>query len=102
METQERRKSENAHKVAGIKGMEEGYDPHMVNVSRIVRDSWDMVSDMKIVLFWVKSKVLPKGIQTKVKSLFWRMKPQEKEYSVQDTLLLFELMTMSQNSATAT
>lgn len=44
-------------KTGGMKFLEEGYDPHMLDVTRIASESWDEVGQQSIARCWVKSKI---------------------------------------------
>lgn len=63
IETQAERRDQNKSKQTGMKGMDEGYDPHMLDVSQIVRESWKHVTCESIAHFWVKAAILPVCVQ---------------------------------------
>lgn len=65
METREQRKClAIANKVkAGLKGLTEGHDLHMLDVSKLFVCSRDTVCEETIAWFWMKASILPFGIQ---------------------------------------
>ena len=58
IETQKQRRDEKK-KAAGMKGIADGYDPHMLDVSRLCAQSWDQVGQDSIASCWEKSGILP-------------------------------------------
>ena len=57
---EERKKRAIANKLKrGMKGLDEGHDPHMLDVSEIVARSWENVSERTIARCWIKAHILP-------------------------------------------
>eukprot|EP00171_Calliarthron_tuberculosum_P022414 IDg22414t1 len=51
-----------------MKGMEEGYDPHMLDVARISDRSWDDVTEDTLARCWIKANVLPEVHQADIRN----------------------------------
>ena len=47
---------------AGMKGLSEGQDPHMLDVSELVARTWEKVSERTIARCWMKASILPVGV----------------------------------------
>lgn len=43
--------------LAGMRGMTEGFDPHILDVTSMVKDSWDEVFKKKILWCFIKAEV---------------------------------------------
>ena len=64
METREQRKRmaiTNKLK-AGMRGLSEGHDPYMLDVSELVACTWKQVSERTISRCWIKADILPVGV----------------------------------------
>lgn len=59
IETRQQRRESNRALIAGMKGIDEGHDPHLLDVSKMVEESWSNVSQSTIARCWVKANVLP-------------------------------------------
>lgn len=52
---QQRRETRKGH-ADGMKGSYDGYAPHMLDVTKIVKRAWEIVSEITIARCWVKSE----------------------------------------------
>lgn len=50
-----------------LRGLDEGYDPHLLDASELARDAWDQVSKEIISCSWVRSDLLPKESQGRIR-----------------------------------
>lgn len=73
-ESQQARRERSKNRKAGMKGMEEGYDPHMLDVSRLVAASWDDVSVATIARCWRKASILPASHEADILNLHGKIK----------------------------
>ena len=48
---------------AGMKGLGEGHEPHMIDVTEILKDAWDDVTGRTVVRCWVQANILPRCLQ---------------------------------------
>ena len=48
---------------AGMKGPDEGRDPHMLDITELLKDAWDDVTVRTVARCWGKDKTLPRGLQ---------------------------------------
>ena len=62
---EERENLRNAAKgmKAGMKGLDEGHDPHMLDVTELLKDAWDDVTLRTVARCWGKANILPRGLQ---------------------------------------
>lgn len=56
--------------VPGTRGVDEGYPPHVLDVAEEVERIWDLISQQTVVRCWIKSKVLPVGVQSTLAASF--------------------------------
>ena len=47
---------------AGLKGLEEGRDPHMLDVAEMLENVWGSIEETTIARCWIKSDILPKSV----------------------------------------
>ena len=45
---------------AGTKGLDEGFDPHMLDVSDILCTAWSKITVKTIARCWIKADILPR------------------------------------------
>lgn len=57
-----------------MKGIEEGYDPHMLDISTITKQSWEDVPLATIARYWVKAHILPVSEKYNLKKDFYKEK----------------------------
>ena len=64
METREQRKRMAIMNklTAGMRGLGEGHDPHMLDVSELVACTWKQVSERTISRCWIKLDIIPVGV----------------------------------------
>ena len=48
---------------AGMKELYEGHDPHMLDVTELLKDAWDDVTVRTVARCWRKANILPRGLQ---------------------------------------
>ena len=80
---------------AGMRGMAEGYDPHMLDISPLVLKSWAGVNEMAVGRCWVKSQVLPVSHAAEVSSTFGKMKNTTKDAKVQEIVSILSKLYVS-------
>ena len=51
------------HLKAGARGLDEGYDPHMLDATELVGEAWEKISVATIARCWIKAKILPTEVQ---------------------------------------
>lgn len=73
-------------KPGGMKYVAEGFDPHILDVTRRAAKIWDAVSDTTVIFFWVKGDTLPKIFQADLKNEWSKMKTVTKDMAVQEML----------------
>lgn len=74
IETHSQRKEWNKGLNSGLKGISEVYDPHLLDVSKIVKESGNKASEMKVASCWIKYKILPMAMETKLSTTYGRMR----------------------------
>ena len=47
---------------AGLKGLDERHDPHMLDVAEMLENVWESVTERTIARCWIKSDILPKCV----------------------------------------
>lgn len=67
------RRDESSSLRAGMKGLAEGFDPHMLDVANLIKTSWNQVSDMAIARSWIKAKFLPAAMEADLSASYGRM-----------------------------
>lgn len=75
--------------------MAEGYDPHMLDVSRLVLKSWAEVNEMAICRCWLQSHVLPVPHAAEVSATFGKKKNTTKETKVQEIISILSKLYIS-------
>ena len=98
IETQEQRRKKNEKRPAGMKGLEEGYDPHMLDVARLSDLSWSQVTEETIARCWVKAKVLPEGAQAELQNKSGKRKAVEKSEEVDKIVAAFKNISLEGRS----
>lgn len=58
----------NKSLTAGTKGLHEGYDPHILNVARMEKQTLDGVSQESVASCWVESEILPTAQSAEISS----------------------------------
>lgn len=59
-------KSDNSSALSrGVRGLAEGHDFHMLDVTHMVRQIWEEVTDMTMARCWVKLDALPVSYSSK-------------------------------------
>lgn len=74
IESRSERREANHKNPGGMNGIAEGYEPHMLDVTRLVKQSWESVSQMTIARCWMKARCLPSGMNAELNSTFGRMR----------------------------
>ena len=46
-----------------MKGLDEGHDPHMLDVTELLKYAWDDVTVRTVARCWGKANILPRGLQ---------------------------------------
>lgn len=47
---------------ARLKVLDEGHDPHMLDVAEMLNNVWESVTEVTIAQCWIKSDTWPKGV----------------------------------------
>lgn len=94
IETRSERKLQNVGLKPGMKGMKEGYDPHLLDVTTMVKESWDQVSAATIARCWIQSQILPVGREAELAEKFGRV-TQESNEVIQNGLQSVKKLTAS-------
>lgn len=74
IESRAERRELNRGLKSGMKGICEGFDPHMLDVARMAKDAWDLVRTETAARCWVKSQILPTEKSATVTSIYGKMK----------------------------
>ena len=61
----------------GMKGLNEGHDPHMLDVSEMVARTWGEVSERTIARCWIKSQILPVHFQADIINIHGKVRRNE-------------------------
>lgn len=72
-----------------MKGLDEGYDPHVLHVSWLSKENCEDVSEEIISRFWVKAHVLSLRVEAKLNNGFGKTKGISTENESEDILTLF-------------
>ena len=59
---------------AGMRGLDEGYDPHMLDVADLVKQPWEGVSEKTIAQCWIKADILPRAVQGELPGVFGKVR----------------------------
>lgn len=94
IETLNERREANKSKKNGMKGMEEGYDPHMLDVSRLVFESWNDVGQSTIARCWVKSKILPPTMDAELNNEWGKTKAKSTEEAAGDLVKMLSSISI--------
>lgn len=78
-----------------MKGLLEGYDPHMLDVAQLVKASWDAVSEMTIARYWFKSAMLPAKMDAGITATYGRMHNHEKDRSVKQMIQALKRLALN-------
>lgn len=97
IETVGQRRAENKKKKAGMKGMDEGYDPHMGDVSRLLEASWKKVSQATIASCWVKVKIFPSVSEADLSNEWRKKRCKTTMEAAAEVVLLFESLSVPGN-----
>lgn len=68
VETRQKRREDSIAMPPGMRGLSEGFDPHMLDVTNLVKETWDLVSKETVVRCWLKSRCLPECLQGELSS----------------------------------
>lgn len=60
---------------AGTKGLDEGHDPHLLDVSELIDEAWDSLTVRTIARCWIKADILPRFMHHEL--IFEHGKPTE-------------------------
>lgn len=66
------------HMQAGTKGLDEGHDPHMLDVCELLYEAWESISEKCIARCWLKADILPRDVQNKLTLLHGKVKKASK------------------------
>ena len=95
IENQEARRDQNKKRPGGMKGLAEGYDPHMLDVSRLCQKSWDDVKSEEIARCWSKSGILSMSDTADLVQSSGKVKRSQRECTVMSDILgLFQNMSL--------
>lgn len=56
-----------------MRGLNEGHDPHMLNVAQLVKQAWDEIPERTIARCWVKADILPHAVESTLEAQYGRM-----------------------------
>lgn len=73
IDDREERKEANKTKKPGTKGIEEGYDPQLLDVAEMVFETWNSVSEQAITRCWVKADILTLEVQASLTAQYGKM-----------------------------
>jgi hypothetical protein len=57
---------------AGMMGLAEGYDPHLLDAMELAKASWAALEEGSVARCWLKADILPPAMQAELKSLHGR------------------------------
>lgn len=97
LETRMERRQHNWGLAPGMTGLAEGYDPHMLDVTHLVRVSWEKVQPMTIAQCWVKSKVLPQSHSAELNSIHGKMQNTFEEAIVEDIVSSLSSLSLKES-----
>lgn len=63
---------------AGMRSLDEGYDPHMPDVTELVRQAWDEVWGKTIARCWLKAYIFPSCVQVEIHFNYWNVRKGQK------------------------
>lgn len=63
IEHREEIRRSSTHLKAGMRGLDEGYDPHMLYVTELVNQAWTKITARTIAWCWIKAKSLPTDME---------------------------------------
>ena len=55
---------------ARMRGLDEEYCPHMLDVADLVKQAWEGMSEKTIARCWIKADILPRAVQEELQSVF--------------------------------
>lgn len=73
IETRQSRRDQFENIQRGMRGLSEGFDPHMLDVAEMVSKSWKEVSEECVARCWIKSKALPCAVEAELGAQFGRV-----------------------------
>lgn len=100
IETQEQRRQQNIGKKAGMKGMEEGYDPHMLDVTRLTAKSWNTVTQASVARCWVKAKILPAAVEADINNAWGKTGCKSTAQSAAEIVNIFSNLSIHEKNKT--
>lgn len=74
LESRRQRRDDSRALRAGMRGLGEGHDPHMLDVARLVEQSWNAVDAVGISRCWIKAEVLPVDKVAELNAVHGRMR----------------------------
>lgn len=81
---------------ADMKGMEDGYNPHLRNVSRLTPKSWRIVSQASVSRCWVKTMILPTAVEADLNNQWKKMQCKTTKEAAAKIAKLFESLSVSE------
>lgn len=82
----------------GMIGIEEGFDPYMLDVSWMVKESWDIVNDSTIERFCVKENNFIAGKKVETTCLYGKMHKHFNDESVAEIIAIRPKLSMNLHS----
>lgn len=99
IENQQARRDQNRKRPAGMKGLADGYDAHMLDVSRLCQKSWSEVTPEAIARCWTKSGILSMSDTADLVQSSGKLKRSQRECAVlSDILGMFQKISLEARS----
>ncbi|PXF44775.1 hypothetical protein BWQ96_05445 [Gracilariopsis chorda] len=81
------------HMKVGTKGLDEGYDPHMQDVCKLLKDTWNSISEKTIAQCWTKADIFLRSIQSILIMLHGKVKKRDKQVDDSGVAEIVELLS---------
>ena len=73
IELRAKRREDSIGLPAGMKGLSEGHEPHMLDVANLVHESWEKISKETVCRCWIKSRMLPIHIEKDLEGTYGKL-----------------------------
>eukprot|EP00171_Calliarthron_tuberculosum_P003380 IDg3380t1 len=83
-----------------MKGLDEGYDPNMLDVCDLIFEAWEDVSERTLARCWLKADILPRSTSNKLIGIHGKVKREKKFIEEVDILSIAEIFSKIQLSST--
>ena len=97
IETRAERRRLNKHLRAGMRGVREGYDPHILDVATPAKEAWENVSQMTLARCWMKASILPAGHSAGINASEGRMQNASKTSDVQEVMNMLRNLPITED-----